>query len=146
MSDKKLILINKFEEIFEFTPGDDYEPRVRNAREIICQGKYKKDEIIEIVDTSISSNGKSGLVLTVDSVCVKDAGNSTTKFIAKYEDIDYTRMNEDSFLGVDITALELIMKYGTTYRISIYEHRRDELMEFIDYAIDLYQEDDKLEW
>lgn len=102
--------------------------------------------MIDITDTSISSNGKSGLVLTVDSVCVKDSANSTSKFIARYEDIDYTYMNKDRFLGMDITALELNMKYGAKYRISIDAINKEKLMEFIDYAISLYQEDEKLEW
>ncbi|MCP6652160.1 hypothetical protein NL518_29120, partial [Klebsiella pneumoniae] len=82
--------------IFGFAPGDDYAPRVRNALEIICQGKYREADLLDITDTSIMSNGKSGLVLTLDSVCVKDSGNSTSKFIARYEDIDYMHMNEDS--------------------------------------------------
>jgi hypothetical protein len=146
MSDIKSALKGKFEEIFGYAPGDDYAPRVSNAREIICQGKYRKDDLIDITDTSISSNGKSGLVLTVDSVCVKDSANSTSKFIARYEDIDYTYMNEDRFLGMDITALELNMKYGAKYRISIDAINKEKLMEFIDYAISLYQEDEKLEW
>lgn len=146
MSDIKSALRNKFEEIFGYAPGDDYAPRVSNARTIICQGKYSKDDIIEIVDTSISSNGRSGLVLTVDSVCVKDAGNSTSRFIARYEDIDYTYFHEERFLGVDISALELNMKYGTQYRISIDQISKRKLMEFLDYAISLYGEEDKLEW
>ncbi len=146
MSDLKSALVAKFEEIFGYAPGDEYAPRVKNAREIICQGRYSKDEIIDITDTSIGSNGKSGLVLTVDSVCVKDAANSTSKFIAKYEDIESTYINEDRFLGVDITALELNMHYGTQYRISIDAISKNKLMNFIDYAASLYQEDDKLEW
>ncbi|MEH7125741.1 YkgJ family cysteine cluster protein [Bacillus sp. JJ1773] len=146
VSDIKDALINKFEEIFGYTPGDDYAPRVKNARDIICQGKYKKEDMIDITDTSLSSNGKAGLVLTIDSVCVKDAANSTSKFIAKYEDIDYTYMNEDRFLGVDITALELNMKYDKTYRISIDAINKAKLIEFIDYAISLYQEDEELVW
>ncbi len=146
MSDLKSALVAKFEEIFGYTPGDEYAPRVKNARAIICQGQYSKDEIIDITDTSIGSNGKSGLVLTIDSVCVKDSANFTSKFIAKYEDIDYTSINEDRFLGLDITALELHMKYGTKYQISIDKISRRKLMDFIDYAISIYQEDDALEW
>ncbi|WP_021168228.1 hypothetical protein SOV_52320 [Sporomusa ovata DSM 2662] len=146
MSNIKAALQAKFEGIFGFAPGDDYAPRVRNALEIICQGKYREADLLDITDTSIMSNGKSGLVLTLDSVCVKDSGNSTSKFIARYEDIDYMHMNEDSFLGVDITALELNMKYGTTYRISIDKINKDKLMEFINYAISLYENDEKLEW
>lgn len=146
MSDLKSALIERFEEIFGYKPGDDYAPRVKNAREIICQGKYYSDDIIDITDTSVFSNGKSGLVLTVDSVCVKDAANFTSKFIAKYEEIDYTYINEDRVLGLDTTALELTMKYSTQYRISIDQISKRKLMEFLDYACSLYQEDDKLEW
>lgn len=146
LSDIKMALKEKFQDIFGYDPSDDYAPRVNNAREIICQQKYKKDDIISITDTSMGSNGKSGLVLTIDSVCVKDAANSTSKFIAKYADIDYTYMNEERFLGVDITALELNMKFGTKYRISIDAISKNKLMNFIDYAISLYQEDEGLEW
>ncbi|WP_256224184.1 hypothetical protein [Paenibacillus sp. 1_12] len=146
MSDLKLAFEDKFEELFGYKPWNGDEKQVRNALEIICQGKSKKDEIIAIIDTSISTNGKSGMVLTLDSVYVKDAGNSTSKFIAKYEDIESTYINEDRFLGVDITALELNTNYGTQYRISIDKISKRKLMEFLDYASSLYQEDDKLEW
>lgn len=140
MSDIKSALIEKYEEIFGYAPGDDYAPRVKNAREIMCQGKYNKDDIIDITDTSIMSNGKSGLVLTVDSVCVKDMGNYTSRFIAKYEDIDYTYYDRDK------RVLEINMKFDSKYEISISAINKENLMEFIDYAISLYQEDDKLEW
>ncbi len=146
MSDLKSALVAKFEEIFGYTPGDEYAPRVKNAREIICQGRYSKDEMIDITDTSIFSNGKSGLVLTVDSVCVKDSGNFTSKFIAKYEDIESTYIKEERFLGADLSALELNMRYGAKYQISIKAISRNKLMKFIDYAASLYQEDDTLEW
>lgn len=146
MSGIKSALEEKFVEIFEYRPWLDDASWVRNAIDYICQGNCKKEDVIAIVDTSISSKGKSGLVLTVDSVCVKDTANSTTKFMAKYEDIDYTFINEDRFLGVDITALELNMKYGTQYRISIDQISKRRLMEFLDYASSLYQEEDELEW
>ncbi|MDO4793641.1 MAG: hypothetical protein Q3993_05620 [Filifactor alocis] len=147
MSTIKDALIEKFEEIFEFEPEEEaYAPRLKNARSIICQGKYSKDDIIYIWDTSITSSGKTGLVLTVDSVCVKDSANFTTKFIAKYADIDYTYIKTDRFLGSDLTSLELEMKYGSTYRISLHEFSKNDMMEFIDYAISLYKEEDKLEW
>lgn len=138
MDDIKSKLEKKFEEIFGHVPGDDYEPRIKNARVAICQERYKRDDIIEIFDTSIGSNGKSGLVLTVDSVCVKYAGNSTSKFIAKYSKIDHTYMNKQKFLGLDISALQLHMKNGSKYEISIDAINKNKLKEFIDYAIELY--------
>ncbi|ELC8424877.1 YkgJ family cysteine cluster protein [Clostridium perfringens] len=144
MSEIKELLSKKFEEIFGYEPSCDYMKRVNNAKEIMCQGKYNKEDLIKIFDTSISSNGKSGLVLTVDSVCVKDSANSTSKFIAKYEDIDFTYINREKFLGTDISTLELNMKYGSQYKISICSLAK--LKEFIDYAISLYEENYKLEW
>lgn len=147
MSTIKEALLKKYEEIFGYIPvEDEYQPRLRNRKEIVCQGKYSQDEIIDFWDTSINLNGKSGLALTIDSICVKDSGNFTTKFIAKYADIDYTHMERDSFLGVDLTKLVLEMKYGSTYEISIDKMDKDDLMDFIDYAISLYEEEDKLEW
>lgn len=131
-------LVEKFKDIFGYEPGDDYNLRVSNAREIICQGRYKKGDMIEIVDTSISSNGKSGLVLTIDSICLKDSANVTSKFIAKYEDINYTYINESKFLGMNISTLELNMKFGTTYKISIDAINKAKLKDFIDYAISIY--------
>lgn len=146
MSDIKQLLKDKFEEIYGYEPIGEESNGIGNALSIICQGKYKRRDVIELEDTSIFGNGKSGLVLTTDALCVKDAGNSTTRFIAKYEDIESTYVNEDSFLGTDITALELEMAYGSTYRISIDGLGKYKLMEFIDYARELYQEDDKLVW
>ena len=90
MSDIKSALKEKFEEIFGYEPGDDYAPRVSNAKGIIWQGKYKKDNMIDITDTSISSNGKSGLVFTIGSVCVKDLGNNTPKLM---DFIEYATKN-----------------------------------------------------
>lgn len=139
MSEVKEKLTSKFGEIFGRAPGDDYEPRVRNALKIICQNEYEEEDLIEIVDTSIFSNGISGMVLTIDSVCVDDLGNSTSEFIAKYEEIDYTYIREDEFWGMDISALELNMKDGTVNKISTDKLDRNKLMDFIDYAMSLYQ-------
>ena len=83
MIDVKEQLVAKFREIYGYEAGDDYAPRVRNALAYICQGDYEEEDIVEIVDTSIFSNGKAGMVLTVDAVCVNDLANSTTKFTAK---------------------------------------------------------------
>lgn len=136
--DKKTKLIAKFREIFGYMPGDDYAPRVRNALTHICQGKYREAALIEIVDTSVFSNGKAGMVLTVDAVCVDDLANSTTKFIAKYEDIVRTFMHEDEFLGMDITALKLNMKSGEVFGISIDATGLKKLQAFLNFAAELY--------
>ena len=134
MSDRKVKLTAKFEEIFGYAPGDDYVPRITNALKNICQGWYRESDLVEIIDTSIFSNGTSGMAITIESICVNDFGNSTTKFIAKYADIDSTYIREDSFWGTDITALELNMKDGTVNKISLDKLNRNNLMEFIDYA------------
>lgn len=146
MSDIKSALEEKFEELFGYKPWNEDQKQVSNALNIICQGKCGKDGLIAIIDTSISHKGKSGMVLSVDSVYVKDAGNSTSKFMAKYEDIDSTYINEDRFLGVDITALELNMMYGTKYAISMDKLSKKRLKDFFDYARSLYEEDVKLVW
>ena len=136
-SDLKEKLVAKFVELFGYAPGDDYEPRIRNALATICQDEYAEEELVEIVDTSILSNGKAGLVLTVDAVCVDDSANNTSRFIANYEDIDYTYIRKDEFWGMDISALELNMKDGTVNKISIDKLNREKLMDFIDYAMSL---------
>lgn len=145
----KLALLQKYEEICGFPPiDDDYAPRIRNILKEVCDGEYTKDQIIDFEDTSVSSNGRSGVVFTTEALCVKDKGNSTSKFIAKFEDIDYTYLNEERFLGVDISTLELHMKYGATYKLSItmsiFSLKR--MQRLIDYAISLYEDNDKLEW
>ncbi len=142
MSEIKEALIQKFTEIFGYDPIDSYQPRIDNAYKVMCQERGKKSDIIYINDTSIMSNGKSGLVFTVDSVCVKDAANWDSKFIVKYEDIDYTYHDSSK------DRLELNTKYDKSYVLSntVPRHQKDKYMEFIDYAISLYNENDKLEW
>lgn len=145
----KHALLQKYEEICGFPPiDDDYAPRIRNMLKEICNGEYTKDQIIDTQDTSISSNGHSGIVFTTEAICVKDKANSTSKFIAKFEDIDYTYLKEERFLGTDISTLELHMKYGATYKLSItlsiFSLKR--MQKLIDYAVSLYAENDKLEW
>ena len=140
MEDIKTALIERFSSIFGYAPGDVYAPRIRNARSIICQGRYSRHDMIEIWDTSICANGQSGLVLTVESVCVNATENFTSAFIAPYADIEEVYIDEDSFLGVDLTALKLKMKHGGIYEISLDQIDLAKLKEFIEYARVLYQE------
>lgn len=133
-------LEKKFEEIWNCEAGDTYMPRVTNARDIICQGKYDSDEMIEIFDTSISKKGKTGLVLTIDSVCVKDSANSDSKFIAKYRDIRRTEIVKESLLfGMKMVSLELRMRDHTTLKINLESINLGRLKDFIDYARSLYR-------
>lgn len=145
MNTIKDALVEKFKDVFGYDPGDVYETRIRNARSVICQEKYDEEDMIEIWDTSIFSNGKSGLVLTVDSVCVNASENFTSKFIAKYADIDYMHIEEDSFLGIDTSSLDLEMKYGVTYQISLEDFDKEDMKEFLTYAMSLYTETVELE-
>ena len=139
MCEMKGKLAAKFEEIFGYAPGDNYVPRITNALKSICQGWYRESDLVAIIDTSIFSNGTSGMAITIESICVNDFGNSTTKFIAKYAEIDSTYIREDSFWGTDITALELNMKNGTVNTISLEKPGRQKLKEFIDYAAGVCQ-------
>lgn len=145
----KQAILDKYEEVSGYPPiVDDYMPRIKNMLKEICNGQYKKDQIIDTNDTSISSNGHSGIVFTTEAICVKDSGNSTSKFIAKFEDIDFTYLKEERFLGVDISTLELNMKFDVTYQLSttLSGFSLKGMQELIDYAISIYAENDKLEW
>lgn len=139
MLEAKKVLEENFQEIFGYEPGDDYEERVYNSLRKICKGSYTQEELVDITDTSVFSDGKEGVVLTYDAICMKDSANSTSSFIAKYKDIDYTHIKEDSFLGLDITALEINMRSGEVYRFSLERPRRGELQEFLDFAAEWYQ-------
>lgn len=146
---RKEAIIKKIEELTTFPfSEDDYEPRIVNMLKIVCQGKYKAEDIVTMSDTSISSTGRSGIVLTTEAICVKDAGNSTSKFIAKYEDIDFVYFKEDRFLGVDISNIELHMKYGVTYKLSTTVEGLSikRMYKLMDFLVDLCKIDDSLEW
>lgn len=138
MSSKEEALIIKFNEIFNYEAGDDFMPRIKNARKHICQGKYKMEKMIRIFDTSVLSNGKSGLVLTTDSVCVKDSANYTSKFIAKYEDISSVYLNEEPSTGSELSSIDLEMSYRCCYQISILEKDKCLILEFLEFAKELY--------
>lgn len=145
----KQAILDKYEEVSGYPPiVDDYMPRIKNMLKEICNGQYKMDQIIDTNDTSITSNGHSGIVFTTEAICVKDSANSTSKFIAMFEDIDFTYLKEERFLGVDISTLELHMKYGSTYKLSttLSTLTLKNMQDIIDYATSLYEEKDKLEW
>jgi hypothetical protein len=119
MDKNKELLFKKYAELSGYPPSvEEWEPRIRKMLSVICQGRYTKDQIVDSKDTSIFSNGASGMVLTTEALCVKDAGNSTTQFIARFKDIKYCSMDEDSIFGVDISAIKLHMKSGSVYRLS----------------------------
>lgn len=138
-------LIEKYTEIYGYYHACEYMPRLKNAQSYICQNQYSLDEFIHIRDESPSSNGKAGMVLTTEAICMNCSHNFTHKFIAKYCDIKYTYINRDSVLGLDTSSLNIEMKHGLTYQISI-EGSFSKLKQFIDYAVSLYAEEDELVW
>lgn len=138
MSLKKEALIIKFKEIFNYEAEEDFMPKSKNARKYICQGKYKMDELIKIFDTSVLSNGKTGLVLTKDSVCVKDSANYTSKFIVKYEDINKVYLNEEHSIGSELSSIDIELRYGKHYQVSILDEKQSQILEFIEFAKELY--------
>ena len=143
MDKMKKLLIEKYEQITGFEPiEEDYAPRIRKMLSTICKGRYTKEQIVDSNDTSIFSNGASGMVFTTEALCVKDAGNSTSQFIARFKDIRYCSMDEDSFLGVDISAVKLHMRSGAVYRLSTTLDGMDleQMKEWIEYAMQLHTE------
>ncbi len=148
MDNMKKLLIEKYEEITGFEPiEEDYMPRIRKMLSTICKGRYTKGQIVDSNDTSIFSNGASGMVFTTEALCVKDKGNSTSQFIARFKDIRYCSMDEDSFLGVDISALKLHMRSGAVYRLSTTLDGMDleQMQEWIEYAMQLHNQDEEAE-
>lgn len=148
MDNMKKLLIEKYEEITGFEPiEEDYVPRIRKMLSTICKGRYTREQIVDCNDTSILSNGASGMVFTTEALCVKDTGNSTSQFIARFKDIRYCSMDEDSFLGVDISAVKLHMRSGAVYRLSTTLDGLDleQMKEWIEYAMQLHAEETETE-
>ena len=140
----KSLMIEKYSQITGFEPiVDDYEPRIKRMLSTICQGRYSKEQIVDTRDTSIFSNGASGIVFTTEALCVKDAGNSTSQFIARFKDIKYCSMDEDSIFGVDISAIKLYMRSGAVYKLSTTLLNMDiaQMQELIENAIQIYDQD-----
>lgn len=116
MNDIKRALLQKYKEIYNcgYIPLF-FEKQLQNAKSIICQGKYSSEDIITIYDTSITGNGKSGMILTVDAVCVKD---TLTKFIIKYEDITDISVTKSRFLRNLFHDIKIKTKYKTEHKYS----------------------------
>ena len=127
-------LESKFAEIYGYSAGDSYEIRIFNALESICRGQCREEEIIEIFDTSVFSNGKAGLVLGCDSIYVNDVANFTPKFNLQYSDIAEMKIEGDRFLGLDLTALIITSKSGREYKVSINPSGLEKLKSFLEYA------------
>lgn len=149
MDNVKELIIERFSQITGNEPiVDDYEPRIKRMLSTICKGRYLKEQIVDTHDTSIFSNGASGIVFTTEALCVKDAGNSTPRFIARLKDIKHCSLDEDSIFGVDISAIKLHMRSGAVYRLSTTLANMDlnQMQELIELAIHLYALDGKDEY
>jgi hypothetical protein len=85
------------------------------------------------------------MVFTTEALCVKDAGNSTSQFIARFKDIKYCSMDEDSIFGVDISAIKLHMRSGAVYRLSTTLSGMDlaQMQELIEHAMHLHDLDEE---
>lgn len=141
MESIKELLIKKYAELIGYDPGEEeWEPRITNMLEIAGQGRYTRDDIVTITDTGLGSNGGAGILFTTDAICVKDWGNSTKRFIARFQDIEYCLMEEDSCLGMDFTKLELHMKSDEVYKLSttLNGTNLDQMQELIEYAMELH--------
>ncbi len=148
MDNVKELIIERFSQITGNEPiVDDYEPRIKRMLSTICKGRYVKEQIVDTHDTSIFSNGASGIVFTTEALCVKDAGNSTSQFIARFKDIKYCSMDEDSIFGVDISAIKLHMRSGAVYRLSttLANMNLDQMQALIEHAMHLYDLDGEAE-
>lgn len=146
MDNIKELIIEKYHQITGFEPiVEDYEPRIKKMLSTICKGRYSKEQIVDSNDTSIFSNGASGMVFTTEALCVKDAGNSTSRFIARFKDIKYCSMDEDSIFGVDISAIKLHMRSGAVYRLSTTLSGMDlaQMQELIEHAMHLHDLDEE---
>ena len=148
MDNIKKLIIEKYHQITGFEPiVENYEPRIKKMLSTICRGRYSKEQIVDSNDTSIFGNGASGMVFTTEALCVKDAGNSTSQFIARFKDIKYCSMDEDSIFGVDISAIKLHMRSGAVYRLSTTLDGLDlaQMQELIEHAMHLHDLDGEAE-
>jgi hypothetical protein len=148
MDNIKKLIIEKYHQITGFEPiVENYEPRIKKMLSTICKGRYSKEQIVDSNDTSIFGNGASGMVFTTEALCVKDAGNSTSQFIARFKDIKYCSMDEDSIFGVDISAIKLHMRSGAVYRLSTTLDGLDlaQMQELIEHAMHLHDLDGEAE-
>jgi len=148
MDNIKKLIIEKYHQITGFEPiVENYEPRIKKMLSTICKGRYSKEQIVDSNDTSIFGNGASGMVFTTEALCVKDAGNSTSQFIARFKDIKYCSMDEDSIFGVDISAIKLHMRSGAVYRLSTTLDGLDlaQMQELIEHAMHLHDLDEEAE-
>ena len=148
MDNIKELIIEKYHQITGFEPiVEDYEPRIKKMLSTICKRRYSKEQIVDSNDTSIFGNGASGMVFTTEALCVKDAGNSTSQFIARFKDIKYCSMDEDSIFGVDISAIKLHMRSGAVYRLSTTLSGMDlaQMQELIEHAMHLHDLDGEAE-
>lgn len=149
MESIKELLIKKYAELIGYDPGEEeWEPRITNMLEIAGQGRYTRDDIVTITDTGLGSNGGAGILFTTDAICVKDWGNSTKRFIARFQDIEYCLMEEESFLGMDFTKLELHMKSDEVFKLSTTLHgtNLDQMQELIEYAMELHDQAEDEAW
>ena len=148
MDNIKKLIIEKYHQITGFEPiVENYEPRIKKMLSTICKGRYSKEQIVDSNDTSIFGNGASGMVFTTEALCVKDAGNSTSQFIARFKDIKYCSMDEDSIFVVDISAIKLHMRSGAVYRLSTTLDGLDlaQMQELIEHAMHLHDLDGEAE-
>lgn len=144
MESTRELLIAKYSELRGYEHfEEEWEPRIKNMLAIVCQGKFQREDILFLKDTSITSNGGSGIVFTSNAICVKDLANSTSRFIAYYRDIEYCWMEEYNFLGQDVSRLELHMRSKAVYRLSICLHGLDleKMHDLIEYATVICEED-----
>lgn len=135
-------LEQKFIEIFEQQPREyDSEQKIKNACVSICKGRCTSDEVLYLSDTSIMANGKAGLVLTMDSIYVKDTFED---FSIRYEDIESVSYENEKFWGTWQTTFYFETKNSETYKKLFGScYVEDELCAFIEYAISLYDNECK---
>lgn len=106
----------------------------------IVKGRAKRSNIICYL--SDWENVADGIVFSENAIFVKTPKNKDKEFYIKYEDIDFTYYNNEG----SEPKLEIITKIGPTKVISYGIFSRKKIGEFLDQAIELYKDADKLEW
>lgn len=127
--------------------------RIQKALKYICQGKYTQANIVDVMDTTFTSSGKVGLVLTTDAICLRHEFVSPPcgplvinilkpyTFIARYEDIAESTIVHGKSLWTEYSEIILLMKSGLQYKIGkgVLFINKDKLNSFINYAVSLFK-------
>lgn len=144
MESIKELLIKKHLELAGYEPFEEEDEQcLRNLLSIVGKNRFKKEDIVVGKDTSIGLNGGSGILFTTKAICVNDWTNSTPRLIAQFRDIEHCQIVKDRFLGLDISRIDIHMKSGDVYHMSLCLEcfNLEDMQNYIEYAMSLCRDE-----